>query len=165
MGFSRQEYWSGLSLPPQGNLPNPRIKSTSLLSPALAGRFFTISTTWYIMAVSIYILANSVGRFPSLPTLASICCLRIFWWWCSSSLGGSESALEEKSKYHLAFCGMFLYETLPLYDGTLLDIALPVRVFLHHHPRHNECFRFKVIWCLSVIGEISKPNSKLCVCA
>ena len=30
MGFSRQEYWSGLPFPPQGNLPDPGIKSRSL---------------------------------------------------------------------------------------------------------------------------------------
>ena len=30
MGFSRQEYWSGLPFPPPGDLPNPRIKPTSL---------------------------------------------------------------------------------------------------------------------------------------
>ena len=30
MGFSRQEYWSGLSYPPPGDLPNPGIKPTSL---------------------------------------------------------------------------------------------------------------------------------------
>ena len=35
MGFSRQEYWSGLSFHPPGDLPNPRIKPTSLASPAL----------------------------------------------------------------------------------------------------------------------------------
>ena len=29
MGFSRQEYWSGLSLPPPGDLPNPGIKPVS----------------------------------------------------------------------------------------------------------------------------------------
>ena len=46
MGFSRQEYWSGLPCPPPGDLPNPRIEPTSLVSPALAGRFFTTSTTW-----------------------------------------------------------------------------------------------------------------------
>ena len=33
-GFSRQEYWSGLSFPPLGDLPNPGIKLTSLTSPA-----------------------------------------------------------------------------------------------------------------------------------
>ena len=40
-GFSRQEYWSGLPCPPPGDLPNLGVKSTSLMSPALAGRFFT----------------------------------------------------------------------------------------------------------------------------
>ena len=38
MGFSRQEYWSGLPFPSPGDLPNPGIKPTS---PALAGRFLT----------------------------------------------------------------------------------------------------------------------------
>ena len=37
LGFSRQEYWSGLLFPPLGNLLNSGIKPTSL---ALAGRFF-----------------------------------------------------------------------------------------------------------------------------
>ena len=38
MGFPRQEYWSGLSFPSPGDLPNPGIE---LASPELAGRFFT----------------------------------------------------------------------------------------------------------------------------
>ena len=46
MGFSRHEYWSGLPCPPPGNLPDPRIEPASLMSPALAGGFFTTSTTW-----------------------------------------------------------------------------------------------------------------------
>ena len=37
MGFSRQEYWTGLPCPPPGVLPNPRIESAS---PALAGGLF-----------------------------------------------------------------------------------------------------------------------------
>ena len=37
MGFSRQEYWSGLPCPPPGNLPDPGIKPASFGSPALAG--------------------------------------------------------------------------------------------------------------------------------
>ena len=36
MEFSRQEYWSGLPCPPSGDLPNLRIKSMSLMSPASA---------------------------------------------------------------------------------------------------------------------------------
>ena len=35
MGFSRQEYWSGLSRPAPGDLPDPGIEPTSLMSPAL----------------------------------------------------------------------------------------------------------------------------------
>ena len=45
MGFSKQEYWSVLPYPPLGDLPDPEIKPASLLSPALAGGFFTTSTT------------------------------------------------------------------------------------------------------------------------
>ena len=41
MGFSRQEYWNGLLCPAPGDLPNTGIKLPSLMSPALAGRFFT----------------------------------------------------------------------------------------------------------------------------
>ena len=46
MGFSRQEYWSGLPFPPPGDLPDPGIEPVSLASPSLSGRFFTTSTTW-----------------------------------------------------------------------------------------------------------------------
>ena len=45
MGFSRQEYWSGLPCPPPGDLPDPGVKPVSLMPPTLAGRFFTTSTT------------------------------------------------------------------------------------------------------------------------
>ena len=38
MGFSWQEYWSGLPCPPPGDLLDPGIEPTSLTSPALAGR-------------------------------------------------------------------------------------------------------------------------------
>jgi len=41
MGFSWQLYWSGLPLPPLGDLPDPRTESASLAAPTLAGRFFT----------------------------------------------------------------------------------------------------------------------------
>ena len=35
MGFSRQQYWSGLPRPSPGDLPNPGIEFASLKSPAL----------------------------------------------------------------------------------------------------------------------------------
>ena len=46
MGFSKQEHWSGLPFPPPGELPDPGIKPTSLMSPASAFGFFTTSATW-----------------------------------------------------------------------------------------------------------------------
>ena len=48
-GFSRQEYWSGLPCPrppPPGDLPEPGMEPTSLMSPELAGEFFATSATW-----------------------------------------------------------------------------------------------------------------------
>ena len=41
MGFLRLEYWSGLPVPPPGDLPNPGIEPRSPVPPALAGGFFT----------------------------------------------------------------------------------------------------------------------------
>ena len=55
IGFSRQEYWSGLPFPPAGDLPNPGIEPVSLWSPELAGGFFTTSATWE--AQDLFILA------------------------------------------------------------------------------------------------------------
>ena len=46
MGLPRQDYWSRLPYPPLGDLPSLGIEPESLMSPALAGRFFTTSTTW-----------------------------------------------------------------------------------------------------------------------
>ena len=41
MGFSRQEYWSGLSFPSLEDLPGPGIEPMPPVFPALAGKFFT----------------------------------------------------------------------------------------------------------------------------
>ena len=41
MGFSRQEHWSGFPCPSAEDHADPGIKPTSLVSPALVGRFFT----------------------------------------------------------------------------------------------------------------------------
>ena len=41
MGFSGQEYWSGLPFPPPRDLPNPGIEPQS---PALAGRSVILSS-------------------------------------------------------------------------------------------------------------------------
>ena len=41
MGFSRQEYWSGLPFRPPGDLLHPGIEPMSPVAPALAGGFYT----------------------------------------------------------------------------------------------------------------------------
>ena len=44
-GFSRQKYWSGLPCPPPGDLSDLGIELATLMSPVLAAKFFTTSTT------------------------------------------------------------------------------------------------------------------------
>ena len=46
----------------QGDLPDPGIEPTSLMSPALAGGFFTTSTTW----ASYYMDTSQIGLGPTL---------------------------------------------------------------------------------------------------
>ena len=36
-----KEYWSGLPFPSPGDLPDPEVKFESLVTPTLAGGFFT----------------------------------------------------------------------------------------------------------------------------
>ena len=40
MGFSRQDYWTGLPFPPPGDLSDPGMELSSLAFSALVGRFF-----------------------------------------------------------------------------------------------------------------------------
>ena len=46
MGFSRQEYWSGLPCPPPGDIPNPEIKPGVLCIGW--HRFFTTGAIWKV---------------------------------------------------------------------------------------------------------------------
>ena len=62
MGLSRQEYWRELPCPSPGDLADPGIEPVSLMSPALAGGFFTTSTTWEAQTVNLgYSRQLSVG--------------------------------------------------------------------------------------------------------
>jgi len=69
MGFSRQEYWSGLPCPPPGDLPNPGIEPASLTSPALPGKFLTINTTWE--ALTPVFMAKNYSWVPRLSIVFS----------------------------------------------------------------------------------------------
>ena len=61
MGLSRQECWSGMPCPPPGHLPNSGIEPTSLMSPALAGKFFATSATWHNRLNHWPLVINSVS--------------------------------------------------------------------------------------------------------
>ena len=58
-GFFRQEYWSGLSIPPSRDLPNAGIKPPSLTLPALTGGFFTTFLTYHFLSAPAECLAHS----------------------------------------------------------------------------------------------------------
>ena len=79
MGFSRQEYWSGLPCPLPGDPPNPRIECTSLLSPALAGRFFgkplmhTI-TTKLVLTFYLQLCLVGTSKHPFLARAETFSC-------------------------------------------------------------------------------------------
>ena len=63
MGFSRQEHWCGLPVPPPEDLPDPGIERSSLLPPTLAGRFFFLLFFFLPLAPPgkpIHLLAGSI---------------------------------------------------------------------------------------------------------
>ena len=85
-GFSRQEYWSGLTFPSPGGLLDPGIEPECLMSPALAGRFFSTSAT------SLTELQLCAGAAPRVSNKAGVvqyshhgggccCCSRV--WPCA----------------------------------------------------------------------------------
>ena len=68
MGFSREEYQSGMPCPSPRDLPDPGIEAGSLTSPALAGMFFTTSAIWEAHALySYFIYSSKVGKNVYLP--------------------------------------------------------------------------------------------------
>ena len=64
MGFSRQEYWSGLPCPPPGDLPNPGTEPESPVSPALQAVSLLLSHQ-----------GNPTGNISSVQLLS---CVRLF---------------------------------------------------------------------------------------
>ena len=67
--FPRQEYWSGLTFPTPGDLPDPGIKTATGASPLLADGFFTTSSTWQAPKVCVLVLSH-VQLFASPWTVA-----------------------------------------------------------------------------------------------
>ena len=66
MQFSRQEYWSGLPCPPAGDLPDPVIQPTSLMSPALADKVL-----YHLCSLVICLVPLQFAWGPWLSSLSS----------------------------------------------------------------------------------------------
>ena len=81
MGFSRQDYWSGLPCPPPGDLPIPGIEPTSLGSPAWAGGFFTTSTIWDALMLLCLRMVSSFLMIPDVPWYKSC-----YHWWFEATI-------------------------------------------------------------------------------
>ena len=54
MGFSRQEYQSGLLLPPPGGSSRPRDQTYVSYDCCIGGRFFTTRATWKVLRLSLF---------------------------------------------------------------------------------------------------------------
>ena len=70
MGFSKQEYWSGVLFPTPGDLPDPGIKPAS---PALAGSFFTTEPPG-MPSIYLLLVPNEIHilRIPNLSQISHI---------------------------------------------------------------------------------------------
>ena len=103
MGFSRQEYWSGLPCPPPGDLPDPGIKPES---PALAGKFFTKRATREALD---HLLSHKKEKKNSLAAT----------WMDLESVILSEVRQTEKDKYDITSLIYGIYNKW--YKGTCLQ--------------------------------------------
>ena len=91
MGFSRQEYWSGLPCPPLGDLPNPETEPMSLMmSPALAGGSFVTSIVSFNLCFSdvfswldwgFAFLRHALQRWSTLPNASHQGIHNISYYW------------------------------------------------------------------------------------
>ena len=89
MGFSRQEYWSGLPCPPPGDLPHPGIEPSSLRS--LPGGFFTTSTTWEARNDSLVLPYKICTLLPAYKS-------NNFWCWLPWLLSGESTCQMQEAR-------------------------------------------------------------------
>ena len=76
MGLSRQEYCSGLLSSPPGDLSDPGIEPTSLMSPVLAGGFFTTTAICSIAKFFSWVSSCNPHTYPVKHIIIPICWVR-----------------------------------------------------------------------------------------
>ena len=113
MGFSRQEYKSGLPFPPPGNLPDPGHKPMSLESPALSGRFFTITlgspNIYTYIFLKIQVLRKYIDSYTDTYSLNNSLCM--FNTWHKKAVPISKHKFIEPGKLETGHFGCLLYIT------------------------------------------------------
>ena len=147
MGFSRQEYWSGLQCPSPEDLPNAGIEPASLMSSALTNGFFTTRATRKPMsmfrAALLTIAPNwkqpkcsSTGERIKAPAESALQIpgLRIRGFNANQKyLGGKNACLEPSNKQNLNlwYTSNFLHSIYIVLDITDITSNLCVCVCVH----------------------------------
>ena len=136
LGFSRQEYWSGLPFPSLGNFPDPGIKPMSPASPTLAGKFFTTETPRKSSSLECY--CCSVAKS----------CLTLFNQWIA---GSQASLFLTVSQSLLRFMSI---ESVRLSNHHIVcHPLLPPSIFPSIRIFSSEsapCIRWPKCWCSSI---------------
>ena len=65
-GILQARIWSGLPCPPPGIFPTQGSNPFLFMPPALAGRFFTTSTTWEALKLNLHLVNGSFSCYPSI---------------------------------------------------------------------------------------------------
>ena len=97
MTFLRQEYWSGLPIPPPGDLPNPGIepRSPSLQADSLPAELLSLHQTYSFYWCWV------LPRCWRLPAAQRGGCRRLGWLWQSLRIGQDcKSAASPDSSFH-----------------------------------------------------------------
>ena len=100
MELSRQEYWSGLPFPMPEDLPDTGLEPASPVSPALAGKFFTHSSTWDAPSFIIISLKKFMMQFLQEPSKQRQCLSRGAWLESTWEGGTSDSTWEAEQEEH-----------------------------------------------------------------
>ena len=97
MGFSRQEYWSGLPCPAPGDIPTPGIKPASPVAPAFQADSLPLNQSYYSVQFSCSVVSNSMWPHESqharppcpspTPKVYSNSCPSS--WWCHPAISSS----------------------------------------------------------------------------
>ena len=144
MGFSRQKYWSGSPCPPPGDLPDPGIKPMSLMSPELAGGFFTSGAIWKAL------------QFSSVTQSCPILCDPMN---CSTTGLLVHHQLPEFTQTHIHWVGDAIQPSNPLSSPLLLPPIPPsIRDFFNES---TFCMRWPKYWSFSLSISPSKERPGL----